>query len=165
MPRQVLGRIAVGVDLVERNTGISNGAQIGTLPHTMAIEALITSGLASGQMDVVYADKVSVTTGTDIDLSGGLTSEIGNGAATFARLNLVMIKNNSQTASLLVGGDANSVPMFSAANDVLVVPAGGFVCWYSPTGVAVTAGTGDIIQLVAGSGTVEAEYIFGGRSA
>lgn len=168
MPRQVLGRVAVTVDLAERNTGVGTGSAIAQMAHAAAVEALIASGTSEGQMDRVHSDAITVTTTpTDVDLAGSLSSEIGGGTTTFARVNLVYVRNKSPSGSgnVQIGGDTNALLIFGAAADFLILPPGGTFLWYSPVGVAVTAGTGDILQLAASTGSVELEYIVGGRSA
>lgn len=167
MARQVLGRIALAIDLTERNTALGMGSQIASLPHAVAFEALISAGTAEGQLDRITSDSISVTTGTDIDLAGSISSEIGAGAVTLAKLNLLYVKNTTAPGggNLQIGGDANSAPLFAAVNDILVLPPGGVFFWYSPSGVTVTAGTGDILQFAASTGTVTLDYVIAGRSA
>jgi hypothetical protein len=119
-------------------------------------------------MDRIHSDAITVTsTPTDVDLAGSLSSEVGGGTTTFVKVSLIYVKNKSPSGSgnVLIGGDANALPFFSAANDVLVLPPGGVFLWHAPPGVTVTAGTGDILQLAASTGSVELEYIVGGRSA
>ena len=43
----------------------------------------------------------------------------------------------------------------SAAGDNIIVPAGGVIVWFAPTaaGIVVTAGTGDLIEVVNGAGS------------
>lgn len=168
MARQVQGRIAVSVDLAERNTAVGTGSAIAQLSHAAAVEALIASGTSEGQMDRVYSDAITVTTTpTDVDLAGSLSSEIGAGTTTFVKVSMVYIRNKSPSGSgnVVIGGDTNALLMFGAAAHTLTLPPGGVFLWYAPPGVAVTAGTGDILQLAASSGSVELEYIVGGRSA
>jgi hypothetical protein len=57
---------------------------------------------------------------------------------------LVYIINNGE-ASMTVGG-ANNIPML-AAGDVINLAPGAYFEYIDPTGITVTAGTGDLITV------------------
>lgn len=117
----------------------------------------LVTGAGVGQADLIWTDTRTVASAaTDtIDVAGALTSGLGD-AISFARLkSVLLIHNPANTTQLsLTRPAANGVPLFAAASDALPIPAGGFNWWYTPSaaGIAVTAGTGDLIDIVNSAG-------------
>lgn len=166
MPRQVVGRITVDVELLERDTDKGTGSGVAQMAHQLVTDVIVASGTADGQMDRVYSDALSLTTTpTDLDLAGSLASDIGAGTVVFAEVSLIAVKHLGTTGNIQLGGDANFLAIFGAAADFILIPPGGTFLWYAPAGVAVTATTGDILQLAASTGTIAAQVVIGGRSA
>lgn len=109
------------------------------------------SGVGANQADRIYHDQrtLGASTAEDLDVSGALLDKFG-AAFVLVKLKFLMVKAAAANGgNIEVGGDANSVPIFGAVADFLVVPPGGYFVWCAPAlaGVAVTAGTGDIIQI------------------
>lgn len=133
--------------------------------------ATITTGTGADQADrVYYGRRAASTTPEDIDLAAGSLTDIYGNAITFARVKLIYIKNRSTTTAeiISVGGDANGlVGWVGAAADFVNVRAGGVLLLFAPdaTGYAVTAGTGDILQIVSASGTPSVDVLIIGCSA
>lgn len=129
-------------------------------------------GVGAGQADMIFSDNRTVApSATDaLDLAGSLPGPFG-GTLTFARIKMVAIYavlGNTNNCNFVMPA-ANGVPLFLAAGDGLPVhPGGGFV-WYAPSaaGVVVTAGTGDLLNVVnSGAGTsVTYDLIIVGASA
>lgn len=166
MPREVSGRIRLEIDLQERNTLIGDGTKTASIAHQALRDKIIANGVGDGQMDRVHSAALSVTTTpTDFDLAGSLSSAIGAGTTTFVDLSLIYIENLSATGNLVVGGDANFAPFLGGATHTLIIPPGSVFFWEAPPGITVTAGTGDILQIAASSGTVLGKMILGGRSS
>lgn len=166
MARGVTGLVSIGVDLVEHSTALGIGSEVGRLRHAVTQAVTFATGTTDGQLDRVWSDEVSLTTTpTDVDLVGSLTSELTGQTTSFADVVLIVVRNLSASGNILVGGDAASIPLFSAANDVIVVPPGGTLLWYGGNGIAATATTADILQLAASTGTVTCGILFAGRSA
>lgn len=166
MPREVSGSLRLSIDLAERNTGLGDGSRTAQMPHGALFEAIISTGLNDGNLDRIYSDAISVSTsGTQIDLAGSLTSEIGGGTTTFVDLCLIYARNTSSVGDARLGGDTASVPFLSVATTYLVIPPGGVFFWYAPAGITVTATTADILKFSASAGTVNVTYLFAGRSA
>lgn len=166
MPREVSGRVRLEIDLQERNTLVGDGTKTAVLAHQMVVDKVISNGLGDGQMDRVHSQALSVTTTpTDVDLAGSLSSAIGAGTTTFVDVSMIAIRNTSTSGNLVVGGDANFLPFLGGATHTLIIPPGGVFYWEAPPGVTCTAGTGDILQIAASSGTVTGVLIVGGRSA
>jgi hypothetical protein len=167
MARGVSGKLTVALDLQEFETALGADGRQSVLPARFRKLVEFAAGTTNGQLDRVHSIAPSfTTTPTDVDLAGSLTSPLGGGANTFVDLVLIYIENTSAVGNLLVGGDAASIPLFSATNDVIVIPPGGFFLWYGgDAGITVTATTADILQIAASAGTVNGKVYLAGRSA
>jgi len=132
----------------------------------------LASGTGANQADKIFHDQrtLAASATEDLDLAGVLTDVFG-AALTFARIKAVLIHAlPTNTNNVNVTRPAtNGVPLFLAAGDGIPVRPGGAFCWISPdaTGVAVTAGTGDLLTLTnSGAGTsVVYDVIIIGASA
>lgn len=161
--------IDVGIKVIEYSAPGGAGAQAGNLRHVLDFEADWTSGTTASKADLVYSlnDVSYTTTPVDYDLRGSLTSKLDASAVVAVEVVCVIVKNESTTGDLYVGGDANAIPFFGAAADYLIVKPGGLLvlCSGSDPAWATTAGTGDILQISASAGTVVGDVIVLGRSA
>lgn len=154
--------------VTESDSGAGVGAAASYLHHVLEFgETTYANGTAANQVNRVYSADLTITTSaTDLDLDA-LTAMDGS-TITFAEIVAVVVLNNSTTTGedIVVGGDANAVPIFSAANDSIKVEPSGLFAWLSPVdGATVTASTGDILQLVASSGSISAEVLIVGRTS
>lgn len=141
-----------------------------------ALERLITqdmaSGVGSGQADLMWHDRrtLDASANEDLDMAGVLTTGLGTTLA-LARVKLVWIyaaAGNTNTV-VVTRPASNGVPIFAAASDAIPVRPGGQLLVTAPdaTGYAVTAGTGDLINIGnGGSGTtVTYDVVIIGASA
>jgi len=123
----------------------------------------LASGVAGDQADMVWSDQrtVALSTTEDLDVdAGGLTDVFGT-TFTLVKLKvLVVCAASGNTNTVDVGGDANSVPFFAAFADFVSVHPGGCLVLTNPAlaGYAVTAGTGDIIQIANGGAGTSVTY-------
>lgn len=133
-----------------------------TAPLSLAKNIALTNGTGANQADLLWSDQRTVAaSATDsVDLAGSLSDAFG-GSLTFARIKLlVVLAATGNTNNVVVTRPAsNGVPLFSAAGDAVPVRPGGLFVWAcsDATGVAVTAGTGDLLDFVnsgAGSSVV-----------
>lgn len=123
----------------------------------------LSSGTGSGQADMLWHDTrtINASSNEDIDLAGSLTGTLG-GTLTFARIKGLVIaaasgnSNNVQVAR----GSSNGFTLFLAASDGLVVRPGGLVAWFAQdaTGIAVTAGSSDILNIANGGAGTSVTY-------
>jgi hypothetical protein len=118
-------------------------------------EQAFATGTASECCDLDFHDTRSLANSAteDLDLAGGLTNAFGV-TLTFAKIKAIIIKNNSSTQTLSVGGAAATqfINWVGAANDVINIPPEGFFCLIAPlAGFAVTAGTGDLLKIANGA--------------
>ena len=129
------------------------------------------SGVAANQADFFWSDQRTLTTGAneDLDLAGSLTSHLG-GTVTFARIKAILFfAAAANTTNITISRPAsNGVPFLSAASDAFVLLPGGCFLLTNPSaaGIAVTAGTGDLINVAnsAGASGVYDVLLVGGLS-
>ncbi|MEH0650667.1 hypothetical protein QA995_14800 [Streptomyces scabiei] len=141
-------------------------------PMDYSAAVSLASGVGANQADKIFSDTrtLAASATEDLDLAGVLSDPLG-ASLTFARIKAVLIKAAAgNTNSVQVTRPAsNGVPLFLAAGDGLSVRPGGLFLWVAPdaTGVAVTAGTGDLLTLTnsAGSTSVTYDVIIIGASA
>lgn len=123
----------------------------------------LTSGTGAGAADMAWHDQRALAaSGTeDLDLAGVLTGPLG-GTLTFARIKgLIVAAAAANSNNVVVSRPAsNGVPLFSAAGDAIPVQPGGVFAWFSPsaTGIAVAAGTGDLITVTNSAGGTGVTY-------
>ena len=131
-----------------------------TVPINYRKTVDLTNGTGALQADVIWSDQrtIAASTTEDLDLAGGgLTDAFGTAFAP-AKVKLVAVcAASGNTNDVLVGGDANSVPIFADVSDIQPVKPNGCYVAMAPgtAGLAtVTAATGDIIQVAnSGAGT------------
>jgi hypothetical protein len=132
----------------------------------------LATGTGANQADKAWFDQRTIAaSATDtLDLAGTLTDALGD-ALTFARIKALYVAaaaGNTNNVNV-VRPASNGVPLFLAAGDGIPVRPGGVFFWVAPdvTGVAVTAGTGDLVDLInSGAGTsVTADIVIIGASA
>jgi len=123
----------------------------------------LTSGTGAGAADMMWHDQrtLSASASENIDLAGSLTGAFGT-TLTFARVKgLVVAAATGNTNNVQVArGSSNGFTLFLAASDGLVVRPGGIFAWFAvdATGVAVTAGTGDILTITNGGAGTSVTY-------
>lgn len=147
------------------------GLQTATAPLSVTKTLDLANGVAVNQANVLFSNTYAITTGAtqSLDLAGGgLTDAFGVTLAP-ARVKCVFISSNaSNTTNLTILGSANAVPVLNtAATTMTLTPGGVFMaCNPSATGWAVTAGTGDIVQIVNAAGaTANADVVLIGASS
>lgn len=113
---------------------------------------------AVNKLDILFADTrtLSASANEDLDLAGVLASAFG-ATITMADVVAIFIKAaaaNTNNVNLTRPASNGFVGPFLAAGDGIAVKPGEFALLASRTGWAVTAGTGDLINLAnSGAGT------------
>jgi hypothetical protein len=132
----------------------------------------LTTGTGADQADRLYYARRTVSSGTpdDIDLASGSLTDIYGNALTFARIKGIYIHNRSTTAAEILSVGAGSNPLINwvmASGDGVKVRAGGVFFIFAPdaTAYAVTAATGDILEIAAASGSPSYDILILGASA
>lgn len=119
----------------------------------------LASGVGASQADVLWSDQRTIAPSSteDLDLKGGGLTDVFGNAINPAKVRAILVyAATTNTNDVVLGGDANSVPFLStAATTVTLLPGASFVLTAPATaGIAVTAATGDIIQVAnSGAGT------------
>ena len=129
----------------------------------------LDSGVGLNQADVIFSDTRS-TAGTDsLDMvGGGLLDNLGNVWAPARIKGIIVVASPLNPGNVLLRRPAsNGVPFLTAASDEIPIHPGGIVVIMAPSaaGYVVTAGTGDLIDLAAGAGTVTYDIYLIGASA
>jgi len=131
------------------------------LEYTKRVD--LTSGTGANQADLIYHGQrtLAASATEDLDLAGGLTDQFGN-TLTMARVKeVIVVTSSANTNNVNVTRPAaNGVPIFLAAGDGMPVMPGGTFRWSSPTatGIAVTAGTGDLLTFTNSAGSTSVTY-------
>lgn len=133
-----------------------------------------TDGTGADQCDMVFADTrtIAASGSESLDLAGGLTDAFG-ATMTFAEIVAIYVKAAAaNTNDVVVGGAASNayVGPFGDATDKVKVKPGGVLLIAGPNAAglgAVTASTGDILQVANSGGSTGVTYdiIIVGRSA
>lgn len=149
---QVRGTLSSPLDLVTAVAPLVTGRSI-----------LLDNGVGANQADRIWSDTrtLSASATEDLDLAGVLTDAFG-AALTFARIKALFVSaaaGNTNNVNITRPA-ANGVPLFLAAGDGIAVRPGGFLGWAcsDATGVAVTAGTGDLITVTNSAGGTGVTY-------
>lgn len=148
----VTASIALNIDAT-----LAGSNDLGTPKLRALIEQLVqfrpgTDG--TGKADLMFSDTrtLAASANEDLDLAGVLASAFG---ATIAAAELVLLyieaaEGNTNNVNVTRPA-ANGVPIFLAAGDGRGIKPGDFFLIVDSAGIAVTAGTGDLVN-VANSG-------------
>jgi hypothetical protein len=149
------------------NASLSSALDLGTVsaPFSLSSSVALATGTGAGQADKVFADTrtLAASATEDLDLAGVLTDAFG-AAITFARIKAVIVTADADNTNLvqITRPASNGVPLFMAAGDGIALRPGAVFAWFSgvadATGVAVTAGTGDLLTLTNSAGTTGVTY-------
>lgn len=158
--------------LVRLDATLTAAADIGspTYSPSTVYQSTFTDGTGLNQVNRLFTDRRTIAaSGTDdLDLAGALEDALG-GEFVLARVKgLLVAASSSNTNNVVVGGD-DVEWLFGAAGSTVSVRPGGVFLLEAPdaTGYAVTAATGDILQVAnsgAGSSVVYDVVIFGAAS-
>jgi hypothetical protein len=126
-----------------------------------------SDGAGAGQANVLFTDRrtIAASANESLDLSGALANLLGS--AVFARVKAIVIKAadaNPADGKLRVTRPASNGVAFAniTAGDSIFpdIAPGGIAIFVDPgaTGTAVTAATGDLVNIANTSATAEAVY-------
>ncbi len=119
----------------------------------------LITGTASGQADKVWsaAGRSIAPSATDsLDLAGTALVDSFGATITFVKLKVIRVlpASTNVTNVIVTRPASNGVPWALAAGDAVPVLPDGLFEWVAPgAGVTVTAGTGDLLDLVNSGGT------------
>lgn len=146
----------VSLELVASLTGTADFGAPSSRP-SFARQIDLTSGTGPNQADQVWTDQrtIAASGSENLDLTGSLTDALG-GSITLARVKVLYIAAASTNTNNVVVGAAASNPWAGLLNGTgtLTLRPGAFFVAATPgaTGMAITAGTGDLLR-VANSGS------------
>lgn len=117
-----------------------------------------TNGTGADQIQNIFSDTRSINSASneDLDLAGSLTNAIG-ATVTFTKVKAILIQASANNSTNLSVGPAASNGWgagFADASDRVVIRPGGMFLLTAPdaNGMAVTAGTGDLLNIANSSG-------------
>lgn len=127
---------------------------VGTLKHNIEYskQYSIGSGTGANQANQVFVDNRTISgSSTDsLDLAGSLSDAFGN-TITFTAIKGIIIAAGANGDNLIVGGASTNafVNWVSNSSDEIVIKPSGLFVHYDPSaaGYAVTASTGDILEI------------------
>jgi hypothetical protein len=141
-----------------------------TFPNAGPKQSLVTkwyvdmaTGTGASQADLLWVSErtLAASASENLDLAGGLVDVFGN-TLTFVKIKAILIKAaTGNTNSVVVGGAGSNtfVGPFADATDKVGIPPNGYAKFLAPvSGWAVTAGTGDILQIANSGGTTGVTY-------
>lgn len=117
----------------------------------------LTNGTGLNQANNSWSDRRSLATGAneDLDVSGSLTNALGV-TVVFTKIKSITIQalSTNTTNITVTRPAANGVPFLAAAGDGFVLTPGGCFTLTNPSdaGIAVTAATGDLINIANSAG-------------
>jgi len=123
----------------------------------------LATGTGSNQADLIFHDQRTLIASAteDLDLAGSLTDQFGT-TLTLARIKGIVVTAAAANTNNVnvIRPASNGVPIFLAAGDGMPVKPGGRFEWWAPdaTGIAVTAGTGDLLTFTNSAGTTSVTY-------
>lgn len=121
------------------------------------------NGTTAGKADRVLSDErtLAASASENLDLAGTLVDGLG-ATVTFAKIVAIHIEAaDANAADIVVGGAASNafVGPFGASTHTIAVKPGGRLTLVAPQGGwTVTAGTGDLLKILNGSGAAAGTY-------
>jgi hypothetical protein len=160
--------------LLQLTASLTNPLALTTVSAPLAYnkQFLLADGVASSQANRLWHSQRTIApSGTDpLDLAGVLTDPFG-AIFTLARIRgLIISADAGNTNNVLVGAGTNPIStMMGGTTPTMIVRPGGMIMLIAPdtTGYAVTAGTGDILQVAnsaAGTSVTYDVVVFGGNT-
>lgn len=151
----ISGTVSASIVIDDTRTNVGLPASSTRLGISRQPSITFGDGVGADSFDKLYAASRTLSgSSEDLDLAGVLTDLYG-GTITAARVKMLYVKNLSTTNDIVIGADATN-PWATLLNSTgtLTLPPGAWVVVATPdaTGWAVTAGTGDILQVAGTSG-------------
>jgi len=150
------GQIGIHAQLTYTGTAVLGAAPTYPLAYTKYWD--VTSGTGANQADVLYSAARTLSTAAteDLDLAGALATLFG-ATITAAKVKAVIIESVAANTTNLTIGNATSNQFqgfFGAVTHTIVLKPGEAFAFLSPAaaGLAVTAGTGDLLKVANAAG-------------
>lgn len=151
----ISGTVSASIVIDDTRTNVGLPASSTRLGISRQPSITFSDGVGAAMFDKLYAASRTLSgSSEDLDLSGVLADLYG-GTITAARVKCLYVKNLSTTNNIVIGGDGTN-PWATLLNSTgtLTLPPLAWVVVATPdaTGWAITAGTGDILQVAGTSG-------------
>lgn len=151
----------ISVSIQGKQTGTND---LGTPQLPIDVEALLelSAGTAAvGQANILFQDQrtLAASANEDLDVAGVLSDAFGTSIAA-AEIVAIFVKaaaGNTNNVNLTRPA-SNGVPLFLAAGDGVAIKPGNFFLLTDRNGIAVTAATGDLINIANSGGTTGVTY-------
>jgi hypothetical protein len=152
-----------GAVKISVNGTLSKDIDLGVVSHVVnqVFNQSFANGTAINKANEMFVDTRTIAaSGTDaLDLAGGLTNGVGTTINFTSIKGMIIIADSGNTNDVQIGGAATGVAFVNwvaSYTDIVNVKPGGMFCLVNPTaaGYAVTASTGDILNITnSSSGT------------
>jgi hypothetical protein len=148
------------------NASVTVGVATGvTIPHAVSSQLTMSAGSGASQVNLQASATVRPAgSNVDIDLAGGSQLNDGDGGAvTFASIKSFVFRAKAANTGNITVATTLANGWQAAFNGTVVLRPGEIFAWQSPqaTGVAVTAGTGDLVR-ISGTGTDDCDVLVTG---
>jgi hypothetical protein len=124
------------------------------------VEIALSDGSGADQASNIFSDErtLAASASESLDLSGVLQNAFGSTLTLTKVKAILIVANSANTNNVVVGGAASNCfvgPFADATDKIVIGPGDAFLLTRrSAAGMAVAAGTGDILQVAnSGSGT------------
>lgn len=156
----VRGEIALRIDLTQSGTG-----DIGT-PKMRAtadkILSLVEGTDATNKANILFADTrtIAASANENIDLSGALSDAFGASivAAEIVAIYIAAKAANANNVNVTRPASNGFIGPFLAASDGVSIKPGEYALFVSQSGWAVTAATGDLLNVANSAGGTGVDY-------
>lgn len=164
----VRGSIALSLDLTD-----SGSADLGSPKMRVSVSkalALIEGTDATNKANLLFSDRrtLAASANEDIDLAGVLANAFGSTitAAEVVAIFISAASGNTNNVNVTRPASNGFIGPFLAASDGVAVKPGEWQLFVSQSGWAVTAGTGDLLNVAnsAGSTSVTYDIVIVGRT-
>lgn len=126
-----------------------------------SILSTLANGTGAAQASQMWSDTRTLTASAteNLDLAGSLVNVFGV-TLTFTKIKVLYVAAASgNTNDVQVSrGSSNGFVWFLAVSDGFKLQPGAWNCFFDPVGVAVTAGTGDILTVTNSAGGTSVTY-------
>lgn len=154
------GQLKVVLDAEQRNP-----LDLGSVRDNLLkdFSQVFTNGVGLDQANRMWHDQrtLAASATENLDLAASLVDAFGN-TLTFTRVKAIIVRAvDGNTNSVQVTRPAaNGVPLFMAAGDgIALTPGAAFVAIFpDANGIAVTAGTGDLLTITNSAGGTPVTY-------
>lgn len=156
----VRGEIALRIDLTQSGTG-----DLGT-PKMRAtadkILSLVEGTDATNKANILFADTrtIAASANENIDLAGALADAFGASivAAEIVAIYIAAKASNTNNVNVTRPASNGFIGPFLAASDGVAIKPGEYALFVSQSGWAVTAATGDLLNIANSAGGTGVDY-------